>query len=171
VRRARLLFAGSALGALAATPALAALPAAEALQSCAAVVADAERLACFDKLFGHKPALSPPAPTHPGAAGAAVAPVVAPAATKDAFGLYAAEHPATPASGLESISARVVAFGRSAKLRPTVALEGNQLWELQESDADPLLSVGDLVTIQRAALGSFVLTTPAKRTHRVRRLR
>jgi hypothetical protein len=63
----------------------------------------------------------------------------------------------------------VIAFGRHADGKPTVALEGNGLWELD--DTDSLLAVGDLVTIKRSALGSFMLTTPTKRTHRVHRLR
>jgi hypothetical protein len=50
-----------------------------------------------------------------------------------------------------------------------VALEGGQVWELEE--ADPLLAVGDTVTLRRAALGSFMMGTPAKRSHRARRLR
>jgi hypothetical protein len=51
----------------------------------------------------------------------------------------------------------------------TVTLEGGQLWELD--DADPLLAVGETVSISRAALGSFLMETSTKRTHRVRRLR
>jgi hypothetical protein len=33
-----------------------------------------------------------------------------------------------------------------------------------------LLAAGDTVTITRAALGSYLLRTPSKRIHRVRRL-
>jgi hypothetical protein len=50
-----------------------------------------------------------------------------------------------------------------------VTLDGGQLWELDE--ADPLLATGDSVTIKRAALGSFLMTTGSGRIHRVRRLR
>ncbi|HUX74075.1 MAG TPA: hypothetical protein VMV25_09330 [Steroidobacteraceae bacterium] len=50
-----------------------------------------------------------------------------------------------------------------------MTLEGGQLWELY--DADPLLAIGDLVTIHRAALGSFLMYTPTGRRHRVERLR
>ena len=59
-------------------------------------------------------------------------------------------------------------LGKSASGRTTVALEGGQLWELDDPDA--LLAAGDTVSISRAALGSFMMLTPAKRTHRVRRL-
>jgi hypothetical protein len=51
----------------------------------------------------------------------------------------------------------------------TVTLDGGALWELVD-DSDPLLAVGDTVTIKRAALGSYLMSTPTKRTHRVRRL-
>jgi hypothetical protein len=49
-----------------------------------------------------------------------------------------------------------------------VLLDGDALWELDE--ADPLLAVGDVVTITRAALGSYLMQTPTRRLHRVRRL-
>jgi hypothetical protein len=56
----------------------------------------------------------------------------------------------------------------SSNGRPLVRLDNAQAWELDQ--ADPLLSVGDKVIIRRATLGSFLLTTPTKRVHRVRRL-
>jgi hypothetical protein len=62
----------------------------------------------------------------------------------------------------------VIALGKDAGGHMTVSLEGGALWALDE--ADPLLAVGDTVTITRAALGSFFLKTASKRTHRVRRL-
>jgi hypothetical protein len=68
-----------------------------------------------------------------------------------------------------SLNAPVVALGKSASGRMTVALAGGALWELDEPD--PLLAVGDVVTITRAALGSYLLHTPSQRSHRARRLR
>jgi hypothetical protein len=69
-----------------------------------------------------------------------------------------------------SLEANVVGVGKSAGGRMTVALEGGALWELEGYDSDPLLAVGDAVTITRAALGSYLLHTPSHRTYRVRRL-
>jgi hypothetical protein len=66
------------------------------------------------------------------------------------------------------MEARVLSLGRSPSGRTTLTLDGGQLWELEE--ADPVLAVGDLVTIRRAALGSFIVETPTKRMHHVRRL-
>lgn len=146
-----------------------------ALRACASIDAPAERLACYDRLAGRvtAPQSAPPAPTGPATASAAraAAPAAAPAAppAPDAsFGLYAAEHPAPPKPAAE-LALKVVALGANADGDPTVTLEGGQLWQLD--DPDPLLAVGDRVTIHRAAFGSFLMFTPTNRRHRVRRLR
>jgi hypothetical protein len=158
-----------ALGGVASAQQAAGTVPASALQACAGIGAAPERLACYDRIAGR--ASGPPVETLPSAAaqpvpGATVAaPPVPPQAS---FGLYPAEHPPPP-SPASSLTARVVGLGVSASGHPTVALEGGQLWELDDGDA--LLAPGDLVTITRAALGSFVMTTPTQRTHRARRLR
>jgi hypothetical protein len=166
------------------------------LHACAILTDPTERLGCYDQLAGHAPhsdaapvAAAPAAPAVAAAATAAVpattttatpaapAPAAASAATataaaapppKESFGLYTAEHPTAPAV-TQSLDDRVVATGASASGRMTVTLASGSLWELDE--ADPLLAVGDVVSIRRAALGSFLLETPTKRTHRARRLR
>ena len=156
-----------------------------ALHACAIIAAASERLSCYDRLSGRAvqsaAAAAPPpaAPAAPPAAvqaspAAAAPPAAAPPAAaaaaavppKESFGLYAAEHPAPRVAS--SLQARVVAVGNSASGRMTVSLEGGQLWELD--DADPLLAVGETVSIHRAALGSFLMQTATKRTHRVHRL-
>ncbi len=162
------------------------------LKDCAALPSDAERLACYDRLSGRTapaPAAGPssaspaaPAPAAPGpsapavpAAASAPAPATpagSAAPAKNSFGLYQEEHP-KPAPGASSTTAKVLSFGRDAMNRRTVMLEGiegNQLWELMDG-RDALLNAGDLVTIQRATFGSFILYTPAGRSHRVRRLK
>jgi hypothetical protein len=169
-----------------------------ALHACAIIAAASERLSCYDRLSGRAvqsaaaaapppaapaappaavqaspAAAAPPAAAPPAAAQASPAVAAPPAASaaaavppKESFGLYAAEHPAPRVAS--SLQARVVAVGNSASGRMTVALEGGQLWELD--DADPLLAVGETVSIHRAALGSFLMQTATKRTHRVHRL-
>lgn len=159
---------GACIAALAAALPGIALSSGESLQSCAAIASDSQRLACFDHLAAQSLA-GKVAPAPAAAATAAVAPAATaaqPSPTPAPFGLYAAEHPA-PVE--QQISAKVIALGQSPSGKPTVALEDNGLWELDA--IDPLLAAGDLVTIKRGALGSFMLTTPSKRTHRVRRLR
>ena len=167
------------------------------LDACAAIEAQAERLACYDKLAGRgtrqssapnstpattaaAPALAPsPAPASaagrtsaniPGSSNTAPAAATSPGpGTKEAFGLYAAEHPATPKSAFDSITEKVIAVNYDTYGRETVRLEGGGTWQLAGSD--PLLANGDSVTINRATLGSYIMTTASGRTHRVRRLR
>ena len=180
-----LALAMSSTAALAAPQAPGVVPAAS-LKACATIAAPSERLACYDQLAagtasgaaapaaGAAPQAPASAPVHaaapaPVAAAAPAAGAVAAATppAKDSFGLYAAEHPVAPAPA-SSVTLKVVGTGASAGGHPTVALEGGQLWELDE--ADPLLNAGDRVTIKRATLGSFLLTTPSGRTHRAHRL-
>ncbi len=162
----------------------------EALHACASIAEDAARLACYDRLAGRAagkvavtPAPSTGAATRSAAPQAAAAPPPAASGAaqpnaaqpnaaaaapppKESFGLYPAEHPLPAvATSLEAI---VVAVGKSQSGRMTVQLEGGALWELAEPD--PLLAVGERVTITRASLGSYLMQTPSRRTHRVRRL-
>jgi hypothetical protein len=60
-------------------------------------------------------------------------------------------------------------LGKTIDGRPTMTLEGGALWLLDEKD--PLLAVGDTVAISRGLLGSFLMETPTKRLHHVRRIR
>ena len=183
--RARWLIPG-ALAALAAAPAPAA-GGGEDLHACAVIAADTARLACYDRLAGREAAEAPAAP--PSAASVPASPATTPAAPKappaqvsgaatptaaaaapaaQSFGLYAAEHPRPPPVAKSTVN-RVVELGTAADGRMTVTLEGGQVWELLD-DADPLLAAGDAVTIARATFGSFLMQTPTKRSHRVRRL-
>jgi hypothetical protein len=187
----------ASLGALAIVPAYgsgASLP--DALKTCKAIVAPMERLDCYDQIVERSAASStaaaapaliaaptptiaqpivtapaPPAATAPVPPVAAVAPAakqpVTPDSPKQSFGLYSAEHPAAPKPAT-SLSATIVALGASANGRTTVTLDGGQLWELDVADA--LLAKGDSVTIKRATFGSFLMTTPSGRSHRVRRM-
>jgi len=162
-----------------------------ALQACASIADSAGRLACYDQLAGraaagagqplsksHAPPStgSPPSPAPAQASGngaTATAPAAAlavplPAPAAAAFGAYAAEHPKPPPAA-SKLEGAVTAVGHSPSGRMTVSLEGGALWELE--DADPLLGVGDVVTITRAMLGSYLMQTPTRRTHRVRRVR
>lgn len=163
------------------------------LNACAAIQTQAERLACYDKLAG-RGATPPPAaatrqPPPPAAAAspgakkqtpaepaAAPNPVPTPSAasapapgTPEAFGLYKAEHPAAPKSPVETVAGRVVDLKYDAYGRETISLEGGAVWQLAGSDA--ILAKGDEVTIKRAVMGSYLMTTPTGREHRVKRLR
>lgn len=139
------------------------------LKQCAAINSIAERVACYDKLAGRAPATASSRATAPSAEAPAAASAPAPApAPKESFGLYNAEHPKAPAVE-QLITGQVISIGSNSRGRVTVTLSGDQVWELDR--ADPVLANGDSVTIQRGALGSFILTTPAGRIHRVHRMR
>ena len=144
---------------------------ASALHACAVISSPGERLACYDQLAGRASA-APSSPEPAGRAGlpptTAAPPSSSAAAPTGSFGLYHAEHPAAPPPAT-SLTARIVGMGSAANGHPTVALEGGQLWELDDRDA--LLANGDAVTIRRAAFGSFLMTTSTGRTLRVHRLR
>jgi hypothetical protein len=170
-----------------------------ALAPCVDISSAADRLACYDKLAGRvsapkalaaSPSAAAPAPAAPAAASpaaaspapaapaavtsvaAAPAPTAAP--TEEDFGRSKVRMVRKAASSgappeIKSITAKVAAFGRSPNGRSRVTLDNGQIWEYQD-DPDPLLSVGDSVTIKRARLGSFLLQTPAKLSHRVSRI-
>ena len=158
------------------------------LNACAAIQTQAERLACYDKLAG-RGATPPPAAATPQSAPSPAAPVAsgtkkqtpsasaatAPATsnpapgTAEAFGLYKAEHPAAPKSPVETVKGKVVDLKYDPYGRETISLEGGAIWQLAGSDA--ILAKGDEVTITRAAMGSYLMTTSAGREHRVKRLR
>lgn len=155
------------------------------LRACAAIATDAERLACYDRLAGRAVNVAGSVPRLPAAAAAPPAAISAPPAGTPAisgaptsapasaapatqtFGAYAAEHP-KPLAVETSLKASVVALGRSRSGKMTVSLEGGAVWELE--DGDPLLAVGNMVTITRAAFGSYLMLTPSQRTHRAHRL-
>jgi hypothetical protein len=136
------------------------------LAHCAAISGPDERLACYDALASQGPAsldraaqsARPPVPPPSPPAAAAESD------TPEEFGLSPAQK-APPKTS--SITARVVGFTRNKDGAVVVNLDNGQSWALDEPD--PLLASGDSVTIRRATLGSFVLTTPTHRTHRAHR--
>jgi hypothetical protein len=138
------------------------------LKACASIDGPTESLACFKQLAERA---APPLIAPSGDSVAAAAPSVSQpsplAAPKKSFGLYAAEHPAPPKAE-PSHTANITELGMSIRGRPTVTLEGGELWELDA--ADPLIAEGNSVTITRGTFGSFILTTPTGRIHRVQRI-
>ncbi len=159
----------------------------EDLAACGAIADPTERLACYDRVAGRPATPAAPAAGAPKAAPAAPAapqpvapaqPAAAPAQAASppaqaqgkaaaSFGSYQSEHPVTQVA--ESLSARISATGKTIDGQPTVTLEGGALWLLDE--VDPLLAVGDTVTIKRGLFGSFLLETSTRRVHHVRRFR
>jgi hypothetical protein len=147
-----------------------------ALAHCATIAGRDDRLACYDSLAGRRAeeqtaqtqlakAQPVPAPTQP------LPTPMPPAPTKEEFGLTVlqARKTGSPPPQIQSIDALVSSIGQSASGRMLITLDNGQSWELDSPDV--LLAAGSAVSIQRAALGSFLLTTSLKRTHRVRRIR
>jgi hypothetical protein len=144
-----------------------------ALAPCIGISNSADRLACYDKLAGRvsAPKAAPVAAAPAPAASVAAAPAPAAAPTAEDFGLSKVQKAASSSSPpeIKSVTAKVAGFGHSPNRRTQITLDNGQVWEY-EDDPDSLLSIGDPVTIKRAALGSFILLTPTKHSHRVRRI-
>ena len=139
-----------------------------ALAQCAAIEGRDERLGCFDALATQQHPVSTPAAAAPAERVRSVPAVPAESERPEDFGLDPAQRGQTE-HRLSSITARVSGFSHSKEGKIQADLDNGQAWELDE--ADPLLAPGDAVTIRRATLGSFLLVTPSKRSHRVRRTR
>jgi hypothetical protein len=146
------------------------------LNACAAITTPSDRLACYDRLATQAPAPAAPATPAKVPPAATVSSATAPAAPaasapaqppKESFGLYSAEHPVVQT--IPAVKGTVISMGQSANGHQTFTLDGGQLWELDV--ADPLLVRGETVSIKRATLGSFLVTTSTGRVHRAHRLR
>lgn len=120
------------------------------LRNCVAISAADARLACYD-----------------GVAQRHTSPEKVAQQAKAEFGLPATDRVGSLA--IETIEAKVVGIGRSAAARPTLVLDNGQVWEIDapEAPVDPQ----QMVSIKRAAMSSFLLTTPRKRSYRARRIR
>jgi hypothetical protein len=83
------------------------------------------------------------------------------------FGLSTTQLHSQPA-GPSSIQARVYELYEDAVLHSFVVLDNGQTWQSLEGELN--LNKGDLVTIRRAALGSFMLESAKKAYYHVRRV-
>ena len=71
---------------------------------------------------------------------------------------------------LTSLTARVRALSHDATGALLIDLENGQQWLQLSGSSSPLLEVGHEVTITRAALNSFRMTTPSGRALKVKRV-
>jgi hypothetical protein len=167
-------------------------------QMCRAVADNAQRLACYDRIYAspapqtatqaRDPAAAetagaassvnvpPPATAAPAARPLSASVTVAPEAdTVAQFGRSAAQRrisagqPTLPQK-LESITGTVTELHREANGEFVVALDNSQVWRQIELDSRAWPEKGDTVTIRRALLGSFLLVTPDHRATRVHRI-
>ena len=170
----RALAAPAVLAALAAAASLAGpqaigqgLP--PSLRACMAERDDARRLACFDREAAQ---LGPQS-----AATATAAATPEPLTAEQRFGFrgevareaIAEKKAAVPQ--LERLESTVTAVARRGSIDWIVTLENGQQWAQISPGTPYTIRVGDAVTINPGALGSFRLTGPSGRATRVRRAR
>jgi hypothetical protein len=150
--------------------------------SCTGIASDAERLACYDKAFGRGVA---PTSTSAGVP-ATVAPgpiaTAAPVATVDPaekavreFGLSevdkrSLEENKTAAPAPESISATIKSVSRKPTGEQIFMLDNGQVWVESESNTPARVKPGDVVTVRKGSLGSYMLVTPKRIATHVRRV-
>ena len=154
------LVATVVLGVIAArTQAADAVPA--PLLACASVKKNSERLACYDQTVERLSSDSSDA--------------AAPERSAEAmFGAHVAaggaSTPAVEREELTSVSARVTALRQDASGALLIDLDNGQQWRQTSGSAAPLLEIGHEVTITRAALNSFRMSTPSGRALKVKRM-
>ncbi len=153
-------------------------------RECAGIEADVQRLACYDRAFGRTPISTETmgaGDTSDKAAGAAAA---APSPSgvdqarrrEDDFGLSdqekraRAEDRAEP-KPLDSISATVKSVSRRPTGEQLFYLDDGQVWMEVEAYARTRVKAGEVVTIRRGALGSYMLVTTSRVATHVRRLK
>lgn len=144
-------------------------------RDCVGIADDLQRLACYDAAFGRvaERAAAVTAGADRATASAATAVIVDPVAE---FGLTEAQKraqdPERARQALpESIEGTVASAGRQATGELVVTLENGQVWTQAEVLTQARVSPGDVVTIRKAALGSYVMVTANRVAMRVRRIR
>ena len=132
-----------------------------ALRACVNVKNNSERLACYDRTIEHLSS---------GSAATAV-----PERSAEASFGASSMRGTGPARQIEreeltSVSAHVTALSHDASGALVINLDNGQQWRQTSGSSSPLLEIGHEVTIARAALNSFRLSTPSGRVLKVKRV-
>lgn len=141
-----------------------------AFLACRDIVADPQRLACYDT------AASAATPERSSVGATQVAPPATPIDPESLFGLEAgATNEVLRASSgigdLAAMQSRVTTVRRAADGRLVITLANGQLWAQSDTEKLPV-AAGDTVRIREASFGSFLLSRESgKRSIRVRRIR
>jgi hypothetical protein len=137
--------------------------------TCAGIATAEERLACYDAISKGKAAPSPGSAPAPRAAAAPVPRVPAPAASDPAdFGIVK-RAPPPKAEVVQQIKAVVTTAELDPQGNWSLGLNNGQWWTFKNGEAR--VQIGDAVSIRRAALGSFLMTTASHHTYRVQRVK
>jgi len=122
-------------------------------QSCKKITADLERLSCYDRYANS-------------VSGKAGKPDMD--AQKTAFGLAKT----SSTDELQDISSPIIKTEKTSHGKRIIHLKNQQVWRQLESGSQPRLKPGDVVTIRRGALGSYILEKQdSNRSLRVKRIR
>jgi hypothetical protein len=133
--------------------------------TCSRIQKNGERLACYDRAIAY---LSQPTGRQ--------APAPSPEAS---FGLQASV-PQPPAAAavdesktdeVSAVTARVTEVTSDREGKKVVTLDNGQTWRELSKSSFVSLQAGDEITINRAALGSFMMSVPNGRPFRVRRVK
>lgn len=136
------------------------------LARCAAIDEANARLACYDALAGRKSQDVAQTTVTPSAT-TAVAPPPDPAVAARKFGLSnVQQHKAE--EGPNAIEAHVAKALVDRNRRAYLLLDNGQTWLITDDEVQ--LDDGEAVTIRRAALGSFMLTSTSHHSFHVRRI-
>ncbi|MDP9199179.1 MAG: hypothetical protein M3O07_08200 [Pseudomonadota bacterium] len=153
---------------------------AEVLQSCRAEGDDARRLACYDRAMDRAVETSKPAATNQPVTASTPVEEPAPAETKEhtpeeRFGRTGAmareeiERKSEESRELRELTATVTEIWTRSDGLMAFTLDNGQTWSMNRPDSLFRIKNGDKVKIQPAALGSFLLSGPSKRSTRVTR--
>jgi hypothetical protein len=132
------------------------------LETCAALRRDSERLLCYDKAVAQIKA------------GVQGAPAPSPENMFGATGGIAPPSAAVPEAKreeLRQITASVTSTRRGENGLLFLDLDNGQAWHQQDVDVTLVVNVGDSVTVQRAAFGTFRITDKRGRSARFKRVR
>jgi hypothetical protein len=148
----------------------AAQDAAQVLQGCRAEADDARRLACYDRAMDRAAETSKPAATNQPVAASAPEPT-----PEERFGRTGAmareeiERKSEESRELGELTATVTEIWTRSDGLMAFTLDNGQTWSMNRPDSLFRIKNGDKVKIQPAALGSFLLSGPSKRSTRVTR--
>lgn len=150
------------------------------LAACRAEPDDARRLACYDRAMGRVAETNQPAATNRPVAASTPTEENAPAETKELspeerFGRSGAlareeiDRKNEESRELSELTATVTEIWTRSDGLMVLTLDNGQTWSMNRPDPFFRIKTGDKVKIQPAALGSFLLSGPSKRSTRVTR--
>lgn len=153
---------------------------AQVLQACRAEPDDARRLACYDRAMDRAAEPTRPAATNQPVAAGTPTEERAPAETKELSpeerfgrsGTMAREEidrKNEESRELGELTATVTEIRTRSDGLMVLTLDNGQTWSMNRPDPFFRIKTGDTVKIQPAALGSFLLSGPSKRSTRVTR--